>query len=240
MAIECTANFAGVERTSDVLPFGSAYTWMVWVQLTDAVSGGGKPFIQIEESGVGDDAILFNDNGTVVANCYNGVVGASSAATAISVGTWTHVALVREDSDTLWLYVDGVKSSAPATLDVSIRGTPTLMTIREVFGVGFAAGVSKVWTRELTTEEIRVESRRIMPALHLGDLYHATPLLKKEDLVDYGGQGRPWSQGFDWEQVFSFQGPPVGWGRSTARLVVPRAAVAVGLDVDPLLLGGML
>jgi hypothetical protein len=211
MAIECTGGFAGVTRTTDILPFGAAYTFMMWFRLDGAVTDDDRTYasISVGEAGAGGvDSLRFAQNGTVYALCGNGVTGAQSAAQAITPSAWHHLALVREDASTLWCYLDAVKSATAADLDCSIRAAPDEMWIHEFFGNGFMVGQVKAWDRELTVGEIASEMNREAPVEQLADLYGYWPL---EGLVldDESPNGRDFLQNGE-DELFDYPGPNLG------------------------------
>ncbi len=238
MGLELTGGFAGIDRTSDILPFNADYTWCMWIRL-DGAAGGDHEYINISDGTDGDDGydrVVFNSSGQVYTNTKDEASSSGdSEKMTISASVWHHVVMVRADTSNLWLYLDGVKSSSSANVDISGRATADRMFIREIFGNGFMVHGAKAWTRELTIQEIRSEMNSTVPVVTDG-VYGFWPLLGPDiDLNDYSGQGRDMAQ-VGGDELFSFPGPPIPWGSDgDAAVFLPAAAVAA--SASPALVG---
>lgn len=234
MAVEVTGGSTdGVNITSDVLDFNSDFTWAMWFRLDTAVVSFNKILIRVYVPSGGYDQLEFTTTGTVFAKSWDGDVAyATSTAGSIATATWTHLALKR-DGDDIIIVIDGVEIGVEAAA-VGTRGAPTRMQVEDNFGGDFEFFAQKLWTRALTTAEIRHEMRAIAPKTHVADLYGFWPHLNGDATTDYSGRGRNWTES---GTLTDFQSPPVGWGRAQSGLIVPTAADP---DVDALMMVGAL
>jgi hypothetical protein len=187
-------------------------TWAFFLDLTDNANLGAY-------AGVGSDG-----------NTIDLWTNADHAGTALSTGTWYHVAVVCDaGANGFKLYLNGVQ-------DVQTTGvtyTPAAFyigndEIPEPWN-GRAAGV-KVWNRVLTVAEIQQEMRQYVP-VNPASIWGFYPLLSHLDATaDYSGNGNTLTVG---GTLATEDGPPIPWKQGRSRLVyIPAAGGAFTLTAD--------
>lgn len=158
---------------------------------------------------LGENAIVCTDSdGTTLI----GFLGYDFAygSTALTVGTWYHVA-VTIDSDTnptMIVYVNGAQAGS-ATQAYTLTGT-TMYVGSNRYGEwlnGSAAHV-KLWSAVLTAAEVQQEMHTVVPA-RSDNLVGWYPLDTHTDVSDWSGNGNNWTAN---GTLATEDNPPVTWG----------------------------
>jgi hypothetical protein len=213
MAVRFDNATDGFQLSSSLLDYNSAYTIAGWV-LMSVQSGSAEVPICLALDGSNRDQIRTNSAGTrwgVQAN--NAGAGANvTGASTLSTGTWYHVALVRESTSSLLLYVDGVQETSN-TQSVTGRSAQTRTDLGSDRGGSNWDGrfyAFKAWSAALTAIEVQHEMRTIRPR-RLGSLYAYWPILPGATTRarDYSGNGRNWTEN---GTLTDEAEPPIMWG----------------------------
>lgn len=172
----------------------AAYTVMGWFYLeTDLdtyshfLHVGGSEGYDGNTDVIGAD----NDGVTLRGGCAGGSSNSWQVDSALSLGDWFHVALIRSSATDLKLYLDGV-SVLTFTPDVSGRTGSSLFTLGQYNGLpinGRLAAV-KAWTAALSVGELSNEAGSIGP-VRSANLWGAWPMVDNATLVnDISGNSR--------------------------------------------------
>lgn len=226
MAVRFDANADFFSRTSDVLSYAT-FTLMAWFRLVVDNNDFGH-FLAISNTGETQyDHIGVDSDGTTLRSEVGG--GTAVTGSALTVGTWYHIALVRESTTSLKTYLNSTLDIT-STDNVAGRAAPNYMRCGSFFGLGInarAAGL-KGWSSALTAAEIQQETQILRPS-RSADLYGFWPVFPgaTERLADYSGNGRGWTAN---GTLTDEDPPPVSWGASP--ILVPfAAAAAAGPDI---------
>lgn len=216
MAIRFDAAADRLLRTSGLLDYQSAYTWMAWVYLVSDLNDYGIFYFVNRNTNLNSyDLFGLDVDGTTLFCIASNAAGTFGLQTggALSTGTWYHVALVRSSTTALDMYLNGAASGSTNTQDISGRSAPT----REEIGAGTTTNASrvnarvaaeKVWTAALTATEIAQELNCIRPA-RFANLWRWAPLIgSASDIADYSGNARDWTAS---GTLTTEDGPPVSW-----------------------------
>lgn len=215
-------------RTADLLNYNAAYTWMFWLYMVVDQNAITVPAALFRDTGNVDDVRTSADGTTIGIRARAGGVGGQVAGSALSTGTWYHVAMVRESATSLKLYLNGVLD-AEATQDVSARNPITRMELGAESASDsnpFNGRVAyiKTWDTNLSLAEIAVERWTIAPR-RLANLRGFWPTFPgaTERLRDYSGNGRNWTES---GTLTDEDPPPVSWG-APSLAVISQASVVV-------------
>lgn len=212
-----------IQRTASP-PSTTTFTEMLWVYITtdrNAVTlityrnnAGDTVFLNLGMAA--DGTTLFIQNN-----------GASLSGSALSVGTWYHVALVKSGSSHL-VYLNGVQDiSFSNATDISLAVIWYIASVS-----GFAANnldgrvaAYKIWDGvALTVDEVKAEVWSYVPK-RTANLYAWLPMVDPvvaQNVFDYSGAARPWSI----TGTLSVEsGPPIAWGPQRQRHVRRRDIV---------------
>ena len=217
-------------KASGVIDHNAAYTWMAWVDLVADINGYCHFWAALGDSSdaynnadwVGTDV----DGTTMRLASYVGGSGSSAGGPTMTVGTPQHIAVVRESSGSLKLYVDGAYQNA-ANQNITGRSS----TQREQLGMlntlkGPARLTAmKQWQAALSVDEILAEMRTIRP-LRLTNLHSWHPAIasdKATALKDFSGNGRDWTE--QGTLTTEQNAPSVSWG-SSVKITLPVNIVA--------------
>lgn len=205
-------------KTSGLLNHNAAYTWMAWVDLASDTNDYGHIW-----AGLGDsvdtyknaDWIGTNDDGTSVRwGAYISFSGSMTFAGTLTVGTPTHLTLVRESATSLKAYLNGSQIGTTVTEDITGRDA----TGREQLGTLFdypcpcRLTAIKCWQAALTADEIASEMRRILP-VRTANLHSFVPAISSDKataLKDFSGSARDWTE--QGTLSVASETPPVSWG----------------------------
>ena len=212
-------------RSSDLLSYNAAYTWMAWCYLASDLDANQVVFIIRNADGSQSDFLGTLTTGVDIVAAVNG--GAGSTTATWTVGTTRHMCLRRSSSSSLDLIVDGVLIGS----DTTAAGTSRTLTAMES-GSGIAgAGArwnghkfgEKAWSASLTEAEIVNEMRTMYPK-RTANLYAYWPGIAStaaDAALDLSGNGRAWTN----NGTISVEdnGAGVSWG----------APVIVGSWVQP-------
>lgn len=208
-------------KSAGVIDHNSAYTWMAWVDLVsdsndyghiwdagNGAFGSGGDYSNADWVGTGSDGT------TLTLGSYVGGSGNDTTASALTVGTPTHITVTRTSSSNLDLYVGGGYAVSVAT-NVGARGATAWEAIGLLNGIYNAPvrlTAMKQWQAALSADEIKAEMRTVRP-LRLANLHSWHPAIASEKataLKDFSGNVR------DWTEVGTIsvqpQSAPVAWG----------------------------
>lgn len=214
--------------SSAPLDANSAYTICGWLYVS-ASTGANAVIFNLGSDGNNRDQVRISSSGTSfsAAAAVGGAGGAGSGTAAVSVGSWYHVALVRESATSLKLYVNG-SLDVTRTTDVSARAATTTMNCGVEFTVSPLNGrlaFAKAWSVSLTAAEVVQELQLGRPS-RLASLYGWWPMLNGsgERTRDYSGNAH------DWAEVGTLTDedpPPVAWGAARGRRLAVASSAAV-------------
>lgn len=228
MAVRFDATGDWLTRSSGaLLDYNAAYTMMGWFYVTTdlntysvcmALANGGT-YTRYDLLSTDADGVTLRVGDEVGGN----------TGTALSTGTWYHLAMVRTSVTQLLGYLNG-------TLDItrnhaSVAGA-TAVGLMEVGNTGGGAGnqfdgrvmAIKYWSRALTGDEVRAEMNALRP-LDTTSIYGWWPVFpgSGERTRDYGGAGLNWTE----NGTLTDEDPaPVSYGASV--LVNPYYVIAAG------------
>lgn len=240
MAIRFDASADRLLRTSDLLDYNAAYTWMAWARIATDTNA----YVAILTLNRGDDTayetVGLNSDGTTLAlQWYDGTNWGEPGGTNLTAGTWYHIAIVRTTTSQAYIYLNGVQDISFST-SIASRAAANRMEIGAKYtgnydplnGNIFAV---KAWSAGLTIDEVNLERLAIRP-IRTNNLYGFWPCLPgaTERDNDYSGNGRDWTQG---GTLTDEDPPPVSWGGQIWAL--PFVAAAGG-DPEGSLIGGKL
>jgi hypothetical protein len=203
MSVRFNASGEYFARTSGLLDYNAAYTWMTWVYF---VSGTGGPFINIfglddGASFANSDVITVADSGTFPFMLTSNISFSFEEVPGTTVpgnGTWYHLAMVRESVTSLKMYVYGVLE-ATATGSISGRAAATEMLVGGGYG-----GTSnpadarftgiKAFSFAMTQAQIRWEMNQVRPA-RWTSIYGGWPVPDGANRVNdvFSGSARNWT-----------------------------------------------
>ncbi len=189
------------------LPAYDPVSACVWLYLSNDRNATGAIIEFLNGAGTQYQGALLGSNGTTLnIVTHNG----NTPGTDLTVGAWNHIGYTRSGA-THKLYVNGLLDIT-RTDSVSIVPGFIVAGSNSISNVdGRLAGL-KMWTGELSAEEMANESRTITPR-RSANLYGFWPMFSgaTERLRDYGGRGRNWVAG---GTLTDEDGPPVSWGAS--------------------------
>lgn len=193
-------------------------TTMLWVR-RDSATAFGNIWVIANAGSTLYEGLYLNSAGTNLRIENNN--GGADGATTLTVGTWYHVALVRNGNDRT-LYLNGV-------VDATYNNANSFTSAGEGFaGNGLTVfpgylSALKQYERALTQDEILQEMRTVLPK-SVANIYNFSPLFRHTELQNYFGAG--------WTITgtgLTDDGPPVSWG--TTSLLVPFASAGPALEI---------
>jgi hypothetical protein len=191
---------------------------MLWVR-RDSATAFGNIWVIANAGSTLYEGLYLNSAGTNLRIENNN--GGADGATTLTVGTWYHVALVRNGNDRT-LYLNGV-------VDATYNNANSFTSAGEAFaGNGLTVfpgylSALKQYERALTQDEILQEMRTVLPK-SVSNIYNFSPLFRHTELQNYFGAG--------WTITgtgLTDDGPPVSWG--TRPLLVPFASAGPALEI---------
>lgn len=216
MSVRFDASGDSLTRTVN-LPTITAFSVMGWFQIVTDRNDFTQFIVFGDATGPDIYQIGTDSDGTTL-NAYNGV---DNLGSALTVGTWYHLALVCSGvgAGNLKAYLNGVLDITAA--GASGPGAGKLWVGNSVFSEflnGSAAAV-KIYSASLTAAEVAQEMRQILPVrtANLNGWYpmHGTTALK----ADFSGNLNDWT---DVSTSFSAESPPIPWkARSTREIIAP-------------------
>lgn len=229
MAVRFDTGTDRLQKTSGVINYNAAYTWMAWVYHTTLPAAYGTHFIVQSAAGGANSADYFQVDsqgthhfewGLSIANSFT----SRTTTATVSTGTWYHVALVRASATSLQGYVNGAADGAAITVDISARASVS----REDMGAYGASSdplngriaYCKMFNRALSAAEVLNEMRAIRP-VHPSSVWAFYPLWPNARARDYSGNGRDWTEA---GTLTDEDPPPISWGASASWLVLVPAA----------------
>lgn len=202
--------------STGVFDYNAAYSILFWFMIVTDLNAIGTPFVIDSGSGSSnlDWVRLGNDGVRLELRVLNAAVGSSIIGTTLSVGTWYHLALVRESVTSCKLYLDGVLDITH-TQDVTGRVASTRMqfgnraTLNDPANCRVAAAIGYPGVA-LTIDQIKSQMVSMVPKT-LNSTYHFWPMFPgaTERLRDYGPGARNWTEA---GTLTDEAGPPVAWG----------------------------
>jgi Concanavalin A-like lectin/glucanases superfamily len=221
--------FDGVEPYTATagLPAGTVYTVTCWAMISvdrntysEIVSLGNSTspstYCSISTNADGTSVGIFD-----LAN-YS---GAGVGETSMTVGAWYRLAMVVNGASATFYIANGPTGSLTATSVTDLTPpTPGAMSLGNYVGGGsfFLDGrlaAVKMWSAELAAAEVEAELAQYQPR-RTANLLRWHPFLTVET-TDYSGNGNTLSGG---SGATTEDGPPIPWGPSAPRLILPAAA----------------
>lgn len=229
MATRFDAATDRLARTTGILNFNAAYTWMGWVYIStdqNAYTHIWSINTNNQFSQNADYIGMTSDGTTLISYVDNGGAGTEQPGTNLTAATWYHIAVVRASTTSLLIYLNGVQDSNN-TRSVATRGAASRMEIGALSTSNadpFNGRVQhvKIWDTNLSVAEIQQEMVTARPQ-RTANLWLWTPLHSSGDILDYSGNARDWTAG---GALTTEDGPPVGYGAPI--LYAPYVAAAGG------------
>lgn len=224
------------KRTSDLLDYRAAHTWMGWVYYVG--NGASWPILFSLDNSTqpgSNSQYIYLQPASDVATIYVGTVYANDNFT-IDLDTWYHVTVARTSSSNATLYVrsatGALLGSANNTNESSGMSVADSMAMSySQYGGEYIDGricSVKIWTTALTVAQQVQELFTIRPS-HAMDMYGWYPMFpgSGERARDYSGNGRNWTEN---GTLTDESPPPVSWGAGP--MYMPSAPAA-GVIVPP-------
>lgn len=215
----------GLLRTTDLLDTDAAYTFMFWVYITTDRNDF-STFWSTNAGGYSHSDWIGTDADGVTLQLYSqaGGGGVTNNGSALTVGTWYHIAMVRTSTTALAVYLNGV-SDASNTVDVSARTNATRQEFAGTAGSDpgdIRIFNSKAWSAALSVPEIFAEMQSNQPQ-RLSNLYGWWPHFagSGERADDYSGNGRDWTEA---GTLTDEDNAPVAWDVFTPRIITASTA----------------
>lgn len=228
MAVRFDAAADRLVRTTGVLDYNAAYTWMAWVYISTDTNAY-THILSINTNNQfaqnADYIGMVADGTTLLSYVDNGGAGTEATGTNLSTGTWYHLAVVRASTTSLLIYLNGTQDSNN-TRSVAARASASRMEIgalstnnADPFN-GRVAFV-KIYNTNLSAAEIQAEMWSEDPQ-RLANLWLYSRLLDATDYLDLSGNARDWTAG---GTLTREDGPPgVGWAAPGLVLLPSSAA----------------
>lgn len=207
MAVRFDAAADRLLRTSSLLNYGAAYTWMCWAYISTDTNAAVNIAQLIDAAGeTGQDGFGLDSTGTtlvvIVASDSYGTFNITSG-TNLTAATWYHVTMVRVSTTSLLVYLNGALNISD-TSNISAgagRSAPDRMemgaslTSNEYPFNGRVAWI-KSWSVALSSTEVAAEMYAGAP-MRTANLHGWWPCLPgaTERLADYSGNGYTWTAG---------------------------------------------
>jgi hypothetical protein len=201
MSVRFDASTDGLVRTASVLNYNSPYSWMAWVYASvfnefpfmfNVHTGSSSPY-NTDGAGMGDAASHKPYIEPVIAGTFGGTQGAS----ALTLATWYHMAMVRESVSSLKLYIDGTLV-ATDTLNITGRTASSRMDVGKRTSSGSdeqqwngRVAYMRAWQSALTPTEILAEKDSVTAVK--ASPWGVWPLVLHTDLTDTSGNTRNWT-----------------------------------------------
>jgi len=242
MAVRFDAAADRLLRTTDLLDYNAAYTWMAWVYLVSDLNAVSTFWCANNDTANNRDWVKTDIDGTTLELIATiGGTGTAVPGTNLSVATWYHIAVVRESATSLKAYLNGVLDITN-TRDVTGRTAATRMEHGAFRSTNANPSDSRVdrikaWSAALTLEEVQAERWLIRPQ-RTANLYGFWPTFPgaTERMLDYSGNGRAWTEA----GTLTDEDPaPVDWGAQSPRIILPAAVAATNFLRHPGMTGGM-
>lgn len=220
-------------RTTDLPDYNGVWAWCAWGQIAVDLNAN-SAFYSENDNTTGNVDLLRTTTAGDVLEIRVVVAGAATTVGGgtLTVGTWYHLALVRESAASLKLYIDGALS-ATNTRDVTGRAAASRQEMggfrsTNTFPLDGKVFATKVWAggTALTLAEVQQEMRTVRP-VRLTNLYGWWPLRpgSTERLKDYSGNGRDWTEA---GTLADEDHPPISWGAPGGMRIMPPVAAAGG------------
>lgn len=216
MAVRFDAAADRLLRTSDLLDFNSPYTIMAWVYRISDLNAYTTIFdLSRGTDNANEDFIGCTADGTslVAYIASGGAYQETAGGTTLPEKTWSHVAVVRESTTSLRIYLNG-SLVATNTQNVASRGAIQRLECGAALDTNisrFDGRLSRIkaWSTNLTQDQVLSEMNRVLP-LNFSNLYGFWPTFLGTDRTkDYSGLGRDWTAG---GSLTDEDDAPVTWG----------------------------
>lgn len=202
---------------------GSVWTATCWLNLTADTNYYAS--VLGEFNGTGTYRYLSTDTDGTTLTFFG--QNANVVGPNLVVGTWYRLGLVVTVGGTVTLYSSAAGSALATATGSAVSGAAISF---QVGGSAFASeflngriAALKVWSAALTVAEIENELGQYQP-IRLANLFRYHPLINAE-LVDYAGAGRNFTAGA--VAATTEAGPPIRWGPTWPRLILPTFAAVV-------------
>ena len=225
MAVRFDNSADGLLRTTDLLDTDAAYTFMFWVYIASDLNAF-STFWTTNAGGYSHSDWIGTDADGTTLQLYSqaGGGGVTNNGSALTVGTWYHIAMVRSSTTALAVYLNGVQD-ASNTVDVSARTNATRQEFAGTAGSdpgNIRVFDAKAWSAALSIPEIFAEMQNIQPQ-RLTNLYGWWPFFagSGERTDDYSGNGRDWTEA---GTLTDEDNAPVAWDVFMPRFVTTSSA----------------
>lgn len=214
MAVRFDASSDELSLTSSVVDYNSLYSFMGWFCI-DVDTNAVATFLAVHNDTTNArDFVRTQSDGTSLQLRVeqSATTGSSANGSALTVGTWYHIAIVRESVSSLKLYLNGVLD-ATNTTNITSRVASTEMQVglfRSSNPLNGRVAYLKSWSVALDAAQVASEMRAIRPIHRLDSLHGWWPTRpgSGERTKDYSGNGRNWTE----VGVSDEDPPPVPWG----------------------------
>jgi len=200
MAITSFSGSNYLNRTTNLLNYNAAYTWMAWLYATSAASG---VFWGIKgSSGSTIDYEYFGFFGGNYDLFISGAIAGESTANPAFAGTnqWVHFAVVRLSNSAIQCYQNGSTITSPASLGISARPSAAVSNIGYfVTDTPIGAFSGRIFNAfeydvALTQAEIQQQMYRHLPQ-RTANLRAWFPMFADSSRnLDFSGNGRDYSE----------------------------------------------
>jgi len=110
-----TGDYLTLPNTADLRFATNAFTFECWVYVTNTPGGGVNNDMTVYGTLIGTGFLFFYlDNATRILSVWNGTTGVSTTS-AVPLNTWTHLAVSRDTTSTLRLFIGGVVSATSSS-----------------------------------------------------------------------------------------------------------------------------
>ena len=228
MAIRTSASTTYLKRTTD-LPNAATLSFCGWFRLTSDRNDY-QNFFFSEHVGFGSqDIFLSTDSDGTTLKLFDG--SASLTGANLTVGTWYFIGFARSNTSRILVYAPLGTAALTQATDSStqtISATHSaIWGMTDVYNewVDGSVAFMKLWSGvQLTIDDFARERWSILPR-RTSSLYAFWPCFPGASLrlLDYSGNGRAWTGN---GTLTDEDAPPVSWGRSGVRAIIPPAAAA--------------
>ena len=231
MAVRLNGNAANyLTRSSSVINPNNNYSYCFWGYLISDQNNY-SVFVSLGESGGNNhDGIATDADGTTLRMFVNTIGGNGVNGSALTVGVWYHIGVVRSSATSCVVYLNGVLDITH-TNDVTSRSWTALVNrvgvqSNDTFPLNGRVAALKMWDTNLTEAEIQQEMRQFLP-FRTNNLHTWTPFTDTStgtDFLDYSGNARNWTEA---GSVTSEDGPPIPWRQGRKKYFIPLDGAAV-------------
>lgn len=231
MAVRFDAAADRLLRTTDLLDYNAAYSWMAWIQIVVDLNANSTFFMLNDDTANNYDHIRTLADGTQLRLTTTiGGAAQSVSGSVLTVGQWYHLAMIRESANSIKIYLDGVLDIT-GNQNIAGRAAVTRMehagrSSSNIEPSNSRVAAIKAWSTNISLAQLQNEMRVIRP-IRTSNLYGFWPCFpgSTERLRDYSGNGRNWTES---GTLTDEDPPPVSWGAQSFYIVEQFGPVASG------------